>query len=237
MPKHGKTYVAAAKTVDSAALLEPAEAVAIVKKTARAKFDETVEAAVRLGIDPRHADQAVRGAVTLPHGTGKSVKVLVFARGDKAKEAEEAGAEHVGLEDFVPKIEQGWADFDVAVATPDVMNVVGRLGRVLGPRGLMPNPKTGTVTFDVGRAVREIKAGKIEYRAEKTGGIIHAPIGKASFSEEALLGNFQALMDALMKAKPASAKGQYVRSVTLSTTMGPGVKVNPLKAATVGPEK
>ena len=232
----GKGYTEVAKLVDPAALYEPTDAISLVKKTAHAKFDETVEAAVRLGVDPKHADQAVRGAVTLPFGTGKTVKVLVFAKGDKVKEAQEAGADHVGLEDFVPKIEQGWADFDVAVATPDVMNIVGRLGRILGPRGLMPNPKTGTVTFDVGKAVKEIKAGKIEYRAEKTG-IVHAPIGKASFSEDALLGNFQALMDALMKAKPATARGQYVKSVSLSTTMGPGVKVNPLRAAAVAGEK
>lgn len=236
MTQRGKTYREAAKLVDPATQYEPNDAIQLVKKTARAKFDETVEVAVRLGIDPKHADQAVRGAVTLPYGTGKSVKVLVFAKGDKVKEAQDAGADHVGLEDFVPKIEQGWADFDVAVATPDVMNVVGRLGRILGPRGLMPNPKTGTVTFDVGKAIKEIKAGKIEYRAEKTG-IVHAPIGKASFSEDALLGNLQALMEALMKAKPAAARGQYVRSVTLSTTMGPGIRLNPLRASTMSAEK
>ena len=236
MPQHGKGYREAAKLVDPTAQYEPGEAVSIVKKTAHAKFDETVEVAVRLGVDPKHADQAVRGAVTLPYGIGKTVKVLALAKGEKVKEAQDAGADHVGLEDFVPKIEQGWADFDVAVATPDVMNIVGRLGRILGPRGLMPNPKTGTVTFDIGKAIKEIKAGKIEYRAEKTG-IVHAPIGKASFTEEALLGNLQALMDALVKAKPATARGQYVRSVTLSTTMGPGVRLNPTRASGLTAER
>ncbi len=236
MPQHGKAYREAAKLIDPAVQYEPSDAVGIVKKTAHAKFDETVEVAVRLGVDPKHADQAVRGAVTLPFGIGKTVKVLALTKGDKVKEAQDAGADHVGLEDFVPKIEQGWADFDVAVATPDVMNVVGRLGRILGPRGLMPNPKTGTVTFDIGKAIKEIKAGKIEYRAEKTG-IVHAPIGKASFTEEALLGNLQALMDALIKAKPATARGQYVRSVTLSTTMGPGIKLNPMRASGLAAER
>ena len=215
--------------MDRDALLEPTEAIGIVKKVATAKFDETVEVAVKLGVDPRHADQQVRGAVVLPHGTGKTAKVLVFAKGDKAKEAEAAGADFVGAEDMISKIEGGWIGFDVAVATPDMMGMVGKLGRLLGPKGLMPNPKTGTVSFDVERAVKEIKAGKIEYRTDKSG-IIHAPIGKVSFDGEKLSENYYTLLDALVKAKPAAAKGQYIRSVTVASTMGPGVRVNPLKA-------
>ena len=229
--KHGKKYAEAAKQIDRATQYEVAEAVALVKKTAVAKFDETVEAHVRLGVDGRHADQQVRGAVVLPHGTGKTVRVLVFAKGDKLTEAENAGADHVGGEELIPKIQNdGWFEFDVVVATPDMMGVVGRLGRVLGPKGLMPNPKAGTVTMDVAKAVEDIKAGKIEYRLDKAN-IIHCPVGKASFSEEQLTENFDTLMEALVKAKPASAKGQYFKSVTLASTMGPGVKVNPQKYA------
>jgi large subunit ribosomal protein L1 len=207
----------------------PREAIDIVKSIASAKFDETVEVAVKLGINPKHADQQLRGAVVLPHGTGRTARVLVFAKGEKAVEAQQAGADHVGDADMVEKIQGGWFDFDIAVATPDMMGVVGKLGRVLGPKGLMPNPKTGTVTMDVGRAVKEIKAGKIEYRNEKAG-IIHVPIGKASFEADKLLGNFKAIMEVLMKARPAAAKGQYVRSVTVSSTMGPGVKINAQRA-------
>ena len=227
--KRGKKYLESAKLVDKTTQYDPAEAVSLVKKTAVAKFDETVEAHVRLGVDGRHADQQVRGAVVLPHGTGKKVRVLVFAKGDKATEAEAAGADFVGAEELIPKIQNdGWFEFDVVVATPDMMGVVGRLGRVLGPKGLMPNPKAGTVTMDVTKAVNDIKAGKIEYRLDKAN-IVHCPIGKASFSEEQLADNFNTLMEALIKAKPASAKGQYMKSVTLTSTMGPGVKVNPLK--------
>lgn len=229
MAKAGKRYLETVKSYDRAALYEPLEALNIVKANAKAKFDETVEAAFKLGIDTRHADQQVRGAVVLPNGTGKTRSVLVFAKGDKAKEAEQAGAEFVGAEDMIAKIEQGWFDFDVVVATPDMMGMVGKLGRVLGPKGLMPNPKTGTVTFDVTRAVKEIKAGKIEYRAEKAG-IVHAPIGKVSFSAEQLLENYRTLAETLLKAKPAAAKGQYMRSVTVTSSMGPGVRINPLKA-------
>jgi large subunit ribosomal protein L1 len=211
-------------------LYDPEEAVRLVKALSRAKFDETVEAALRLSVDPKHADQVVRGTVVLPHGTGRRVRVLVFAKGDKAKEAEAAGADYLGAEDLVQKIQQeGWTDFDVAVATPDLMGQVGRLGRILGPRGLMPNPKAGTVTFDVGRAVREIKAGKIEFRVDKAG-IVHAPIGKASFPEQALLENFAALVDAVVRARPAAAKGQYIRTIALSPTMGPSVQVDPARA-------
>jgi large subunit ribosomal protein L1 len=228
MAKHGKKYQEASKLIERDALLEPTEAVELVKKTASAKFDETVEIAVRLGVDPRHADQQIRGAVVLPHGTGKTASVLVFAKGDKAKEAEAAGADFVGAEDMIAKIEGGWLGFDVAVATPDMMGAVGKLGRVLGPKGLMPNPKTGTVSFDVDKAVKDIKAGKIEYRVDKSG-IIHAPIGKASFENDKLMDNFKTLVDTLIKAKPAAAKGTYLKSITLSSTMGPGVKVNPLK--------
>ncbi|MEW6725331.1 MAG: 50S ribosomal protein L1 [Bacillota bacterium] len=234
MAKKGKKYTEAQKLVDRNRLYEPIEAVELVKKTASAKFDETVEAAVKLGVEVKHADQMVRGAVVLPHGTGKLVRVLVFAKGEKAKEAQAAGADHVGAEDVAEKIQGGWLDFDVAVATPDMMGVVGRLGRILGPKGLMPNPKTGTVTFEVANAVKEIKAGKIEYRTDKAG-IIHAPIGKASFTEQQLLENFRALIDALVKAKPAAAKGQYLRSVAVATTMGPGVRINPLRAQATDP--
>ncbi len=227
--KHGKKYMETAKAVDRAKLYDPDEAIALVKKAAVAKFDETIEAHIRTGCDGRHADQQIRGAVVLPHGTGKTVRVLVFAKGAKADEALAAGAEHVGAEELIPKIQnEGWLDFDVVVATPDMMGVVGRLGRVLGPKGLMPNPKAGTVTRDVTKAVNAIKAGKIEYRLDKTN-IIHVPIGKASFSEEKLADNFQTLMGAINKAKPAALKGQYLRSVTIAPTMGPGVKINPMK--------
>lgn len=230
MPKHGKKYAEAAKLIEADKLYDPEEAVEVVKKIASAKFDETVEVAVKLGVDPKHADQQVRGAVVLPFGTGKTKRVLVFAKGEKAKEAEAAGADFVGAEDMVEKIQGGWTDFDVAVATPDMMGMVGRLGKILGPKGLMPNPKVGTVTLDVTRALNEIKAGKIEYRTDKAGNI-HAPLGKASFDGEKLLTNFHTLIDTLIKVKPAAAKGQYIRSVTLSSTMGPGVKINPLRVA------
>lgn len=227
--KRGKKYTKAAKLVDRAAQYDVAEAISLVKKTAVAKFDETVEAHIRLGVDGRHADQQVRGAVVLPHGTGKTVRVLVFAKGDKVAEAEAAGADFVGGEELIPRIQnEGWFDFDVVVATPDMMGVVGRLGRVLGPKGLMPNPKAGTVTMDVTKAVNDIKAGKIEYRLDKAN-IIHCPVGKASFTEEQLTENFNTLMDAIVKAKPASAKGTYMKSVTVTSTMGPGIKVNTLK--------
>lgn len=227
--KRGKKYTEAAKFVDRATQYDVAEAISLVKKTAVAKFDETVEAHIRLGVDGRHADQQVRGAVVLPHGTGKTVRVLVFAKGDKVAEAEAAGADFVGGEELIPRIQnEGWFDFDVVVATPDMMGVVGRLGRVLGPKGLMPNPKAGTVTMDVTKAVNDIKAGKIEYRLDKAN-IIHCPVGKASFTEEQLTENFNTLMDAIIKAKPASAKGTYMKSVTVTSTMGPGIKVNTLK--------
>ncbi len=227
--KHGKKYTEAAKLVDRTTMYDPAEAIALVKKTATAKFDETVEIHIRTGCDGRHAEQQIRGAVVLPNGTGKTVRVLVFAKGDKVSEAEAAGADHVGGEELIPKIQnEGWLDFDVVVATPDMMGVVGRLGKVLGPKGLMPNPKAGTVTMDVTKAVKDIKAGKIEYRLDKAN-IIHAPIGKASFEEAKLLENFNALMEAVVKAKPSVLKGQYLRSITLSTTMGPGIKVNTAK--------
>ena len=227
--KHGKKYAEAAKLVDKATLYDPSEAIALVKKTAIAKFDETVEAHIRTGCDGRHADQQIRGAVVLPNGTGKTVKVLVFAKGPKLDEALAAGADHVGGEELIPKIQNdGWLDFDVVVATPDMMGVVGRLGRVLGPKGLMPNPKAGTVTPDVTKAVADIKAGKIEYRLDKSN-IIHVPVGKASFSEEKLQENFDALMAAIVKAKPSALKGQYLKSITLTSTMGPGVKVNVAK--------
>ena len=227
--KRGKKYVEAAKLVDRSMQYDAAEAVSLVKKTAVAKFDETVEAHIRLGVDGRHADQQVRGAVVLPHGTGKTVRVLVFAKGDKAAEAEAAGADFVGGDELIPKIQNdGWLEFDVVVATPDMMGVVGRLGRVLGPKGLMPNPKAGTVTMDVTKAVNDIKAGKIEYRLDKTN-IIHCPVGKVSFTEEQLSENFNTLIGAIVKAKPAAAKGQYLKSVTIASTMGPGVRVNTSK--------
>ena len=227
--KRGKKYVEAAKNVDRTVQYETADAISIVKKNAVAKFDETIEAHIRTGCDGRHAEQQIRGAVVLPHGTGKSVRVLVFAKGVKADEATAAGAEFVGGEELIPKIQnEGWFDFDVVVATPDMMGVVGRLGRVLGPKGLMPNPKAGTVTMDVTKAVQDIKAGKIEYRLDKTN-IIHVPIGKASFTEEQLADNFQTLMDAVIKAKPSALKGTYLKSITLAPTMGPGVKVNTAK--------
>ena len=227
--KKGKRYVESAKLVDRTNLYDVEEAVSIIKKTANAKFDETIEAHIKLGVDGRHADQQVRGAVVLPHGTGKKVRVLVFAKGDKVEEAQAAGADYVGGEELLPKIQnEGWLDFDVVVATPDMMGVVGRLGRVLGPKGLMPNPKAGTVTMDVTKAVNDIKAGKIEYRLDKTN-IIHVPVGKASFTEEQLADNFHTLMGAIVKAKPAAAKGQYLKSVTITSTMGPGIKLNPVK--------
>lgn len=227
--KRGKRYQELLKLVDRTMLYDPEEAVKLVKQTANAKFDETVEVSVRLGVDPRHADQQVRGTVVLPHGTGKTVRVLVFAKGDKAKEAEEAGADFVGAEELVARIQnEGWLDFDVCVATPDMMGTVGRLGRILGPRGLMPNPKSGTVTMDVAKAVRDIKAGKVEYRVDKAG-IIHVPIGKASFEEQKLIENLRTLIEAIVRAKPAAAKGTYFKSIVLSSTMGPGIKVNPVK--------
>ena len=227
--KHGKKYNEVAKLIDRATLYEPNDAIALVKKTATAKFDETIEVHIRTGCDGRHAEQQIRGAVVLPNGTGKTVRVLVFAKGDKLSEAEAAGADHVGGEELIPKIQNdGWLDFDVVVATPDMMGVVGRLGKVLGPKGLMPNPKAGTVTMDVAKAVADIKAGKIEYRLDKTN-IVHVPVGKASFTEEALQENFNALMDAIVKAKPSALKGQYLRSITLTSTMGPGVKVSTAK--------
>ncbi len=227
--KKGKKYTEAAKLIDRTMTYDPAEAVALVKKAATAKFDETVEAHIRTGCDGRHAEQQIRGAVVLPHGTGKTVRVLVFAKGDKANEAEAAGADYVGGEELIPKIQNdGWFEFDVVVATPDMMGVVGRLGRVLGPKGLMPNPKAGTVTMDVTKAINEIKAGKIEYRLDKTN-IVHVPVGKVSFTEEQLADNFQAIMDAIVKAKPSSLKGTYLKNITLASTMGPGVKVNTSK--------
>ena len=227
--KRGKKYVEAAKAVDRAALYDTADAIALVKKTAVAKFDETIEAHIRTGCDGRHADQQIRGAVVLPHGTGKKVRVLVFAKNAKADEAGAAGAEYVGGEELIPKIQnENWFEFDVVVATPDMMGVVGRLGRVLGPKGLMPNPKAGTVTMDVTKAVQDIKAGKIEYRLDKTN-IIHVPIGKASFTEEQLADNFQTLMGAIVKARPSTLKGQYLKSITIAPTMGPGIKLNTAK--------
>ena len=231
MAKKSKKYVEALNKIDRTRLYDATEALSLVAEVATAKFDETVEAHIKLGVDSRHADQQVRGAIVLPHGTGKTKKVLVFAKGEKAKEAEAAGADFVGAEDLVQKIQkENWFDFDVVVATPDMMGVVGRLGRVLGPKGLMPNPKSGTVTFDVAKAIDEIKAGKVEYRLDKTN-IIHVPVGKVSFGGEKLAENFAALMDAIVKAKPAAAKGQYLRSVTVASTMGPGVKINPAKIA------
>ena len=227
--KRGKKYVEAAKTIDRGTLYDVADAVSLVKKTATAKFDENNEAHIRTGCDGRHADQQIRGAVVLPHGTGKKVRILVFAKDAKAEEAKAAGADFVGGEELIPKIQnENWFEFDVVVATPDMMGVVGRLGRVLGPKGLMPNPKAGTVTMDVTKAIQEIKAGKIEYRLDKTN-IIHVPVGKASFTEEQLTDNFQTLIDAINKVRPAAVKGQYLKSVTLTSTMGPGVKINPMK--------
>ena len=227
--KHGKKYQEAAKLVDRKVQYEPAEAVALVKKTATAKFDETVEVHIKTGCDGRHAEQQIRGAVVLPNGTGRTVKVLVFAKGDKIAEAEAAGADHVGGDELIPKIQnEGWLDFDVVVATPDMMGVVGRLGKVLGPKGLMPNPKAGTVTMDVTKAVNDIKAGKIEYRLDKAN-IIHVPVGKVSFDEAKLQENFDTLMEAIAKARPSAVKGQFLKSITLSTTMGPGVKVSTAK--------
>lgn len=229
MPKRGKKYNAAVKEFDKAELHDVEQAFDIMTKIASAKFDETVEAHFRLGVDGRHADQQVRGAIVLPHGVGKTKKVLVFAKGPKATEAEEAGADFVGAEEMAQKIQsEGWFDFDVVIATPDMMGVVGRLGKVLGPKGLMPNPKSGTVTMDVAKAIEEVKAGKVEYRLDKAN-IIHTPIGKASFGAEKLTDNFNAIMGAIIKAKPASAKGQYLKSVVVTSTMGPGVKINPMK--------
>ncbi len=229
MGKKGKKYREAAKLVDRERLYDPTEAIEVSKKTAIANFDETVEVHVRLGVDSRHADQQVRGAVVLPHGTGKTVRVLVFAKGEKITEAENAGADYVGGEELVAKIQsENWFDFDVVVATPDMMSVVGKLGRLLGPKGLMPNPKSGTVTFDLERAIKEIKAGKVEYRLDKAN-IIHVPIGKVSFEEGKLIDNFRTLLDAVIKAKPAASKGQYLKSITVATTMGPGVKINPAR--------
>ena len=224
--KHGKKYAEIAKLVDRTVLYEPNDAIALVKKTATAKFDETIEVHIKTGCDGRHAEQQIRGAVVLPNGTGKTVRVLVFAKGDKLNEAEAAGADYVGGEELIPKIQnEGWLDFDVVVATPDMMGVVGRLGKTLGPKGLMPNPKAGTVTMDVTKAIADIKAGKIEYRLDKTN-IIHVPVGKDSFTDEALMENFNALMDAIVKARPSVLKGQFLRSITLASTMGPGVKVS-----------
>ena len=227
--KHGKKYLDSKKLIESSKLYDPAEAISLVKQTGKAKFDETVELSIRLGVDPRHADQQVRGTVVLPHGTGKKVRVLVFAKGDKAEEARAAGADYVGEAELADKIKnENWFDFDVAVATPDMMGVVGRIGRILGPKGLMPNPKSGTVTADVAKAIEEIKGGKVEYRVDKTA-IAHVPIGKASFDEEKLVENLTALMDAVVKAKPSSAKGTYLKSLYLSTTMGPSVRLNGTK--------
>ena len=226
--KKGKKYSDSLKLVDRTRQYDPEEAVALVKQTAKAKFDETIEISVRLGVDPRHADQQVRGAVVLPNGTGKTVRVLVICKADKAAEAEAAGADYVGAEDMVAKIQGGWFDFDVVVATPDMMGQVGRLGRVLGPKGLMPSPKAGTVTMNVAQAISDIKAGKVEYRVDKTA-IIHCPVGKASFDAQKLTENLRTLMEAIIKAKPAAAKGTYIRSAVISSTMGPGIRLNPLK--------
>lgn len=227
--KRGKKYVEAAKAIDRGTLYDVADAVSLVKKTAVAKFDETIEAHIRTGCDGRHADQQIRGAVVLPHGTGKKVRILVFAKDAKAEEAKAAGADYVGGDELIPKIQnENWFEFDVVVATPDMMGIVGRLGRTLGPKGLMPNPKAGTVTMDVAKAIQDIKAGKIEYRLDKTN-IIHVPLGKASFTEEQITDNFQTLIDAINKARPAAVKGQFLKSVTLTSTMGPGVKINPMR--------
>ncbi len=226
MPERGKKYEDARKLFDREKKYEPEEALRLVKEMSKRSFDETVELAVRLGVNPKHADQQVRGSVVLPHGTGKTVRVVVFAKGDKIKEAEEAGADLAGADELVAKVQEGWLDFDVAVATPDMMGSVGKLGKVLGPRGLMPNPKSGTVTFDIAKAINDIKAGKVEYRTEKAGNV-HVPIGKVSFLHEQLMDNFNAVMDALIKARPTAAKGQYIRSVTVSSTMGPGIRTSP----------
>jgi large subunit ribosomal protein L1 len=232
MTKRGKGYKEVAGLIEKQNLYETSEAIELVQKTARAKFDETIEIHVRLGVDGRHADQQVRGAIVLPHGTGKSLRVLVFAKGPKEAEAKEAGADYVGAEEFAEKIQkENWFEFDAVVATPDMMGVVGRLGKVLGPKGLMPNPKSGTVTMDVAKALEDIKAGKVEYRLDKTN-IIHTPIGKASFGTEKLTDNFNALIDAIIKAKPSAAKGQYLKSVTVASTMGPGIKINPQRVGT-----
>ena len=229
--KRGKKYIEASKLIERGNLYDKEEAIALVKKSATAKFDETIEVHIRTGCDGRHADQQIRGAVVLPHGTGKKVRILVFAKDAKAEEAKAAGADYVGAEDLIPRIQnENWFDYDVVVATPDMMGVVGRLGRVLGPKGLMPNPKGGTVTMDVTKAIQDIKAGKIEYRLDKTN-IIHVPVGKASFTEEQLADNFQTLIDAINKARPAAVKGQFLKSVTITSTMGPGVKINPAKLA------
>lgn len=231
MPRAGKKYLTAKSAIDRTKRYELAEALSLVKQVHPAKFDETVEVAVRLGVDPRHADQMVRGSVVLPHGVGKVARVVVFAKGDKEKEAKDAGADYVGAEDLVAKVQQeGWLDFDRAVATPDMMGMVGRLGKILGPRGLMPNPRSGTVTFDVGRVVREIKAGKVEFRVDKAG-IIHVPVGRVSFEDAALVENARALIDALLRMKPAASKGQYVRGIAVSSTMGPGIKVDHTQAS------
>ncbi|HHY10358.1 MAG TPA: 50S ribosomal protein L1 [Firmicutes bacterium] len=231
MAKRGKRYQEVAKLVDREKLYSPAEAIELVKQCATAKFDETVEVAMKLGVDPRHADQQVRGTVVLPHGTGRDVRVLVFAKGEKADEAKEAGADFVGDDDLAEKIQEGWTDFDVAIATPDMMSIVGRLGRILGPRGLMPNPRTGTVTMDVGKAVEDSKAGKVEYRVNRQAGIL-VPIGRVSFTAEQLMDNFNALMAAIIRARPASSKGTYLRRIYLSSTMGPGVRLNPPEVVT-----
>ncbi|HOB29085.1 MAG: 50S ribosomal protein L1 [Dethiobacteria bacterium] len=233
MAIHGKNYREARQQFNREEYYAPEEALELVKKISRATFDETVELAVRLGVNPKHADQQVRGTVVLPHGTGKSVRVLVFAKGEKAKEAESAGADIVGGDELAEKIQGGWLDFDVAVATPDMMGTVGKLGKILGPRGLMPNPKSGTVTFDLQRAIEEIKAGKVEFRTDKAGNI-HLPIGKVSFTLEQLRQNFYTVIETLIKARPPAAKGQYIRSITVSSTMGPGIKISPQKAAALG---
>lgn len=229
MAKHGKKYLEMAKKIDRERLYEPREGLELLKEIVTGNSDQTVEVAIRLGVDPRHADQQVRGAVVLPHGTGRTVRVLVFAKGEKAKEAEEAGADRVGAEEIAEEIQKGWLDFDMAVATPDMMGIVGRLGKILGPKGLMPNPKTGTVTMEVAKAVQEIKAGKVEYRVDKTG-IIHVPIGKLSFSLENLAANLRTLVDAVVKAKPSGAKGTYIKSLVISSTFSPGIKVSPQAA-------
>jgi len=226
MPKRAKRYEEARKQINRENKYEPEEALGSVRELGNCSFDETVEAAFRLGVNPKHADQQVRGSVVLPHGTGKTLRVVVFAKGEKISEAEEAGADHVGSDELVARVQEGWLDFDVAVATPDMMSSVGKLGKVLGPRGMMPNPKSGTVTFDIARAINEIKAGKVEYRTDKAGNV-HVPIGKVSFSQDQLVENFNAVLDALVKARPSAAKGQYLRSITVSSTMGPGIRINP----------